>query len=44
MSFWDKKEAKGFFQIFPFDVLIEKSKIKHLKNIDLLRELPFIMN
>ena len=42
MSFWDGKEAKGLFQEIPFhNVLIEKPKIKHLKNIDLLHDLPF---
>ena len=29
------------FQILPFYVLIEKPKIKHLSNIELLHELPF---
>ena len=39
MSFWDTKEL---FQILPFcNVLIEKLKIKHLSNIELLHELPF---
>ena len=39
MSFWDVRES---FQILPFyDVLIEKPKIKHLPNIELLHELPF---
>ena len=38
MSFWDTKE---FFQILPFySVLIEKPKMKHLSNIELLHELP----
>ena len=33
---------KKLFQILPFyNVLIEKSKIKHLSNIELLHELPF---
>ena len=42
MSFWDKKETKRLFQKLPFyNVLIEKPRIKHLKNIDLLHELPF---
>ena len=42
MSFWDKKEAKKLFQKLPFyNILIEKPKIKHLSNIDLLHELPF---
>ena len=39
MSFWDTKEL---FQILPlYNVLIEKTKIKHLSNIELLHELPF---
>ena len=42
MSFWDEKEAKILFQKLTFyNVLIEKTKIKHLSNIDLLHELPF---
>ena len=41
MSFWDKKEAKRLFQELPFYVLIEKPRIKRVKNIDLLHELPF---
>ena len=41
MGFWNEKEAKRLFQILPFYVLIEKPLIKHLKNIDLLHELPF---
>ena len=42
MSFWNQKEAKRLFQILAFyNVLIEKLKIKGLKNIDLLQELPF---
>ena len=42
MSFWNEKEAKRLFQKLPFyNVLIEKPKIKHLSNIDLLHELPF---
>ena len=42
MSFCDKKEAKGLFQKLSFyNVPIEKRRIKHLKNIDLLHELPF---
>ena len=42
MSFGDEKERKELFQKYPFyNVLIEKPKIKHLKNIDLLHELPF---
>ena len=40
MNFWDEK-AKKLFQEHPFYVLIEKAKIKHLSNIDLLYELPF---
>ena len=39
MSFWNTKEL---FQIFSFcNVLIEKPKIKHLSNLELLHELPF---
>ena len=41
MSFGDEKEAKILFQKLPFYVLNEKPKIKCLKNIDLLHELPF---
>ena len=42
MSFWDGKEAKKIFQKLPFyNVLIEKPKIKHLPNIELLHDLPF---
>ena len=41
MSFWDEKEAKRLFQKLPtYKVLIEKPRIKLLKNIDLLHELP----
>ena len=39
MSFWNTKEL---FQILPFyNVLIEKTKTKHLSHIELLHELPF---
>ena len=39
---WNKKEAKNLYQILSFyNVLIEKPKIKHLSNIELLHELPF---
>ena len=42
MSFWDEKEAKRLFQGLPFyNLLIEKRRIKRVKNIDLLDELPF---
>ena len=41
MSFWDEKEAKRLFQKLPiYKVLIEKPRIKLLKNIDFLHELP----
>ena len=41
-EFWNEKEAKELFQILLFcNVLIEKPKIKHLSNIELLHELPF---
>ena len=42
MSFWDEKEAKRLFQkLLFYNVLIEKPRIEHLKNLDLLHELPF---
>ena len=42
MSFWDEKEVEWLFQKLPFyNVLIEKPRIKRLKNIDLLHELLF---
>ena len=42
MSFWDKKEAKQLFQkLLFYYVIIEKPKIKGLRNVDLLLELPF---
>ena len=41
-EFWNKKEAKKLFQILPFyNVLIEKTRIKHLSNTESLHELPF---
>ena len=41
MSFWDEKEAKRLFQELPiYKVLIEKPRIKLLKIIDFLHELP----
>ena len=41
-EFWNEKEAKELFQILPLYIfLIEKPKIKHLSNIELLHELPF---
>ena len=42
MIFWDEKEAKRLFKKLPFyNVLIEKPRIKYLKNIDFLHELSF---
>ena len=42
MSFWDEKESKRLFQELPFyNVLIEKTCNKRVKNIDLQHELPF---
>ena len=42
MSFLDEKEGKMLFQKLQFyNVLIEKQRIKHFKNIYLLYELPF---
>ena len=41
-EFWNEKEGKELFQILPFyNVLIEKPKIKHLSNIELIHELSF---
>ena len=41
-EFWNEKETKELFPILPFyKVLIEKPKIKHLSNIELLHGLPF---
>ena len=41
-EFWNEKEVKQLHQILPFfNVLIEKSKIKHLLNKALLHGLPF---
>ena len=41
MSFWDEKEAKRLFQELPiYKVLIEKPRVKLIKNIDFLYELP----
>ena len=40
MSFGMRKKQKKLFQILPFYVLFEKTKIKHLSNIELLHELP----
>ena len=43
MSFWDEREAKKLLQELPFyNALIEKTRIKCLKNIDLLQELPIL--
>ena len=37
-----EQKGKKLFEELPFyNVLIEKPKIEHLKNIDLLQELPF---
>ena len=36
-----KKKQKDCFKLPFYNVLIEKSNIKVLKNIDLLHELPF---
>ena len=43
MSFWNEREAKKLLQELPFyNALIEKTRIKCLKNIDLLQELPIL--
>ena len=40
-GFWNEKQAKKLFQILPFyNVLIEKTKIKHSSNVALLYKLP----
>ena len=40
--FFNEKEAKELFHVLPFyNVLIEKPKIRHLSNIELLLELSF---
>ena len=42
MKFCDENEAKRLFQKLPYyNALIEKPRIKHLKNIYLLHEIPF---
>ena len=42
MSYWDEKEAKRLFQELPFcNTFTEKQRIKRLKKIDLLYEIPF---
>ena len=42
MIFWDEKEAKRLFKKLAFYMhSIEQPYIKHLNNIDMLRELPF---
>ena len=41
MNFWDKKEVKRLFQDLPFyNTFIKKPHVKHLKDVDLLHELP----
>ena len=41
-EFWNEKEAKNLFQTLPFyNVLIKKTEINKLSNIELLHELPF---
>ena len=41
MSFWEGEETKRFFQELSFyNALIEQPHTKHLRNIDLLHELP----
>ena len=42
MSFWDEKKRNELFQKLPFhNALIEKTKIKRLRKIDLLHDIPF---
>ena len=41
INFWDEKEAQRLFQeLLVYNTLIEKPWIKHVKNLDLLQELP----
>ena len=41
MSFSDENEIKGLLVLQPFyNVIIEKPKIKHVNNVDMLSELP----
>ena len=41
-EFSNEKQAEELFQILPFyHVLVEKPKVKHLSNRELLHELPF---
>ena len=41
MNFWDKKEVKRLFQDLSFyNTFIKKPHVKHLKDVDLLHELP----
>ena len=39
-SSWNKKEAKNCFKNFDF-ITHSKSRVKHLKNIDLLQQFRF---
>ena len=42
MSFSDENEIKRFIKEQPFyNVAIEKPKVKHFSNVDMLNELPF---
>ena len=42
MSSWDENKTKILFQELPFyNGAIEKPKMRGLRNIDLLQELPF---
>ena len=42
MTFWDEKEAKRLFhELSIYNTFIENTRIKHLRNIDLLHELQF---
>ena len=42
MNFRDEKEAERLFEKLPFyNAFIGRPRIKHLRNIDLLHELPF---
>ena len=40
-EFWNRNEPKELFQIPFYNALIEKLKINHLSNIELLNNFPF---
>ena len=45
MTIFFKNNDVNYFKELPFyNEFIKKPKIKHLKNVDLLAELPFMIN